>query len=398
MNKPFYIVALVGSLAANAVLAFVLPRSTPPATPPAASATPQPVASTPAPLLKLDWKSLQRDEPVALKNILDQAGVPTNAMRAIVRAQVRASFASRRRAIDPGIASRPFWQTSPSDLKTRRALRALDMEERQKLCELLGPEAEGDSLERAFAHVGLHGLAADKGFQAEQVLRDFSDLRAEVFDFVGFSSILTEDRKKLIDLAKAERLELAKILSPDQLENYYLRTSSTAMGLRHELAAFNPTEEEFRAYFRLQHEVDEKLGPVFGTPSPEESRLRQEQQAIVRQQFMSGLPADRAMEFQRASDPTYRLTNQVVTRLGLPAETTLQVWQLKVDFEARAAALKNEPTLAPAERARRAADLSAQAAGALMPVLGQRGLETYRQYGGAWLQALESSTGIPPRT
>ena len=58
-----------------------------------------------------------------------------------------------------------------------------------------------------------------------------------------------------------------RILTPAELEEYDLRNSNTGRAMRRELAAFNPTEEEFRAIYKLRQPVDEKYNNNDGVPS-----------------------------------------------------------------------------------------------------------------------------------
>ncbi len=71
-------------------------------------------------------------------------------------------------------------------------------------------------------------------------------------------SLPAADREKLALLNRERRADLERVLTPEELFEYDLRQGPTAMRLRSQLAAFQPTEEEYRAIFTVQHALDRR--------------------------------------------------------------------------------------------------------------------------------------------
>src|SRR4029434_183046 len=56
------------------------------------------------------------------------------------------------------------------------------------------------------------------------------------------------------------RAELAKVLAPEEVEEYEMRTSNLGSSLRSSLEGFNVTEEEYRKIFRIRKEIELPYG------------------------------------------------------------------------------------------------------------------------------------------
>lgn len=203
------------------------------------------------------------------------------------------------------------------------------------------------------------------------------------------------------DLAPLERelrTALAAVLSPAELEEYDLRNSNTGRSMRSELTAFNPTEEEFRALYKLRQPFDEQFGFIYGIPSQEQMRQRGEAQKQLLAQIGSALGAERAADYERAIDYNYRQTSQLVARLELPPETALSLWNTQKEFEKRRGEIyRASPGVAEADRTSQLAALQKEALAKVTPLLGTASaVAAYRQYGGSWLESLVPRPA-PPR-
>jgi hypothetical protein len=202
--------------------------------------------------------------------------------------------------------------------------------------------------------------------------------------------ILPEDRAKLALLDKEQRVDIAALLTPQELLEYDLRNSSTASQLRSQLAIFNPTEDEFRAIFKIQQAFDDQYGSVSSIAmSMEQRRQRTEAQKQLLPQFQAVLAPDRFAAFQQATDPAYQTINRLVARLELPPETSTQVVTLQKDIQQRAMSAQTALDITPEQRAAQLAALNQEATDKLTQTLGARGFEAYKANGGFWLQMLQ---------
>lgn len=395
--KLLVIAAVVLSLLLNATFAWlhlVSPETKEVADP--VVGTERRVAAAGAPSVDRDvWPALStKDLPEMVKR-LRASGFPPAVVRAIMAAQVRESFAARRKAVQAASPEAPYWQNPQRDLKLAAALRDIDREEQRTLRELVGDPEMEDPMMRMTRERGLETLPAPKAEEVRKIIREYEDRRNDVYA-AGYSM---SDRDKITALEKEQRVAISRVLTPQELFEYDLRSSPTADMLREELSAFQPTEAEYRAIFPIRAAFDERFG-IFGSPlSPEQMRERNEAGRLMTQQIKAVLSPDRAAEYDRATDYNYRRTSQLVARLELPPETTGQLYSVQKEFEQRRNDLYRG-SAGGTDRARMVDQLKAlqqEAETRVAPLLGgPRGVEAYKQFGGSWLAGMVPR--LPPVT
>jgi hypothetical protein len=384
---------LTASLLLNAGLAIALAIGASRQSAPTESSrpTPQPIAPAGPIIDATVWPSMSTGDLPSLVERLREAGFPPDIVRAIVAAQLQESYSARRKAIDPDAESRPFWKTASLSPAVMDALRQLGREQQKQLRDLLGADAElNDPMSRARDSQLFGHLPAEKASDARRIVREFNDLRSDMFMRYGGSISLTAaDREKINALEKQMRGELAKIMTPQEFEQYELRGSNTANNVRYQLAAFDPTEAEFRTVYNLQRSFDDRFGQIYSQPSQEEMRARSEAQRQLQDQIKGALGPVRAAEYERATNYEYRTTSQLVARLELPPETTNKVWAVRDEIQQRANQLRQDPSLTSEQRTGQLAALHQEAIEKVAPLLGgARGVEAFKQYGGQWLEQL----------
>src|SRR5471032_292452 len=144
-------VVLAGSLAANAALIAMIvvglsddssfAKHTASAT--AANTKTSAAKGAPAPGPG-GWSELQNGDLAALRDRLRAEGFPPEIVRAILAAQIRESFAARRKAIEEAQGETPYWKNPNRDPKTQAALRDLNQEQDKILKDLLGNDGRDD--------------------------------------------------------------------------------------------------------------------------------------------------------------------------------------------------------------------------------------------------------------
>lgn len=390
MKPALLAIGLAGSLALNGVLALRW-MNRPPA--PAVQQTPAPRAAAPVPTpLEITpdlWPSLQPEDLPAMVAQLRAAGFPPSLVRAIVTAQLNATYAARRKALDPEADNRPFWKNQPPDAKLQMAQRRLYTEQQKEMRQLLGDDAEPDDLwsRRAQPNAWAADLPREKAGEVKRIREQFDDLRNEVY----FATMGGPDmRAKFAALENDQRDAIAKVLSPAELEAYDLRASNTANYLRSNLALFDPTEQEFRTIYELQRALEERFAPMRLVPNPtdEQQRERSDAQKQLTEQIKAALGPQRSAEYERATDGRYQQTARLVARLELPADTTDKVWSVQKQTQERAQAISQDKSLTEAQRNAQLAALGADASSRLSATLGPRALEAYKDNGGSWLISL----------
>jgi len=397
--KPLTPVLLGGSLLLNAALAVVLLRPTDPAPPPSAAPAPAsaPAPATPEAPLAGAWGRIETREFPDLVARLRAEGFPPEVIRAILLSQIGESFAARRQALEAG-ANRPYWMDPGNRGAINLEWLKQSREQMALLRQLLGADAEtSDPMRDLYQNRSFSFLAPEKAVDLRQLLREFDERRTELF---ASSPGMMTDRTKMAALEKEQQEAIAALLSPEEHFEYRLRNSSSASILRESLSAFNPTEEEYRAMFRLREAFDEKFqtfsqsGPIAMNEAVMRERSAAEKQ--LNEQIKAALAPERAATYDRLTDYSFRRTNQLVERLGLPATTTDRLWETQKEFEQR----RNDifRTATPDQRTSMLNSLQQEAVARVGALFAQPGhLEAYKQHGGNWLQSLNPPPRAPPR-
>lgn len=405
-------VLLAASLAANAaVVAFYLVRqpslapgsgtafrSAPPsAAPQSKPQNPKPTDLDPAQTAAFGQlrTQLQSGDLSTLVAQLRAAGFSPSLIRTIISSQVYEQFAARRKTLIASQPPREYWkaQNNYIDPKTQAALRDLGKEQTALIKSLLGPDAQDNSSEAQIYQRAQYGdIPRDKIDQIQAVLSDYNELSQQVYAKTNGMIQLAEDREKLALIEREKLADLTKLLTPEELEDYQVRSSNTASQLRFNVATLNPTEDEFRALYRATAAVEAQLGPQSNVRTMDDMKKRNE---AMLAQLQGSLSPERIAEVKLAIDPEYQTINRLVARLELPAATSQTVVALQKDIQQRATALRNDRALAPEARNAQLAALADEATTKLTASLTPRGFEAYKTYGGAWVQNLVPPTPRP---
>jgi hypothetical protein len=341
------------------------------------------------------WAALATGDLAAQRDRLRDEGFPPATIRAILAAQIREGFAARRKALDAAAADAPFWKPARPDPAVQAQLRALGREEQKAIEALLGPDPDNNAL--AELRRQIPGASDEKLAQFREIQTRYTEQTNKIYgDRPG--SLLPDERQKINALQKAMHDEFATVLSPEELEAYDLRASPTATQLRYSLTAFDATEDEYRAIYRLQSAFDEQF-PATTLPSPEDSRARGEGQQQLQQALKAALGEQRYADYQRANDYSYRQTTKLLARLNLPPQTANELYAVQKEMEQRRmnfAASANGTALTREQAMEQMTALQQEATARVTSALGGNAaaLEAYKQYGGSWLANLVPR---PPR-
>lgn len=309
------------------------------------------------------WAQVEAtDYPSYIEN-LRAIGCPEQTIRDIIIADVNTIY-SRRLATEITTPEQQWWRSDPDPKVARAAmekLRALEAERRTLLTELLGPSWEsGDliSLPRPTRRgVALDGpvlglLSAD----AKQAVQD-ADTRAseryEAYLAAQRANGQSPDPAEVARLRKQAREELARILTPTQMEEYLLRNSPEAASLRAdlgELKFFNATPDEFRALFRATDGFDQKIQLLAGATDPnaisERTALEQQRENAIK----IALGTARYRQLQSLQDPMYRDAYAAAQQAGSP-EAAQTLYEISLAAADQEAALRAKTNLTPEQLA-----------------------------------------------
>lgn len=390
---------LVGSLATNAALCTVLlvwaHTVSPPATVTALSlAAKDDEARRRVEAERVTWASLAQGGDQELLARLKAEGFPSEVLRVIASSRLDERFAARRKALAAKSGPRPYWRSSsggyppfgPEDARLRTERRALDKEYAEAMEQLVG--AYYPEYERARHQRDYGDLPSEKVRAIEAINRDYGELKGRIREAIK-GVTFPEDRAQLEYLEKERRDDLARVLTPAELEAYNLRASETAGNLRNQLSLFDPSEEEYRAIFKVQQAFDQQSANAALT-GDESRRLREAQIKAV-------LSPERFADYQVKTAGSYRQMRDLVASLKLPTEAIAQVIGVQHDITLRADNVRNDATLTSEQRNAQLAALSQEATTKLTSTLGQQGFEYYQYIGRDWLAGLRSKAPAPKK-
>ena len=279
------------------------------------------------------------DYPTYIAN-LRNIGCPDQTIRDIIIADVNLLFA-RRQAAEVTSPEQQWWRSYPDVAVVRAAaekVRALNEERRALLTRLLGPKWEsGDlaSLPRpSHPGVALDGpVLGTMPTEAKQAVQDISSRAQDRLQAYLEAQRLqgkNPDPAELAKLRQQTRDDLARVLTPPQVEEYLLRYSQDANNLRTELGRlkyFDATPDEFRALFRATDSIDQQLEALAGSNDPNSVAQRN---SLLQQRDSArklALGAGRYQEFQQLQDPLYRDAFAQAQQAGDPdaVETLYQI-------------------------------------------------------------------------
>jgi len=405
MNPRLLLLAV--TLAANCVFAALLLRPSPGPTSPSPSPAEGPVAA-PAPAAKsvearaparaeastsappapaapaFNWASIESEDFKQYIQNLRDFGVPEPTIRDLIQAELAKLYRPKFRALRPPANPEKYWERNfgPYNAQStaqRQQEAALRKEQSELLRTLLGdpPASTNSPLARLFPDA------------SPEVLKQFSELQTKMSEKQQALRDKTGgymDSSSMAERRKIEREfhdELAKLVSPEQLEYYKLRISEVARQMRDELRAFGPTEEEFKAIYRAR-QAEEAARPVASVTG---AQVR-EAQIKLDAALSESLGPERAKEYKILSGYEF---NQLAES-GIPRESLLRLAEMKSSAQQAAANLQKDTTLSAEQRTAALQAIRTETEKELATLLGERRAKAYPNNGGYWIQSLAPAT------
>ncbi|MFM2083182.1 MAG: hypothetical protein RL380_1873, partial [Verrucomicrobiota bacterium] len=192
----------------------------------------------------IDWRAVESDDYKKYIANLRSVGCPEETIRDIIIADVNKLFEDRKQALKKAKGPKEkfkFWETGMGsmakmmggamDEETVKANQALAAEKRALIKELLGIEIEEKP--DLLAMSGLNPFEAMLDFlppeKQTKVMELMQQFQAKMMKQMGDG---TDGLKDMGKVQKEMEAELAKIMSPSEMEDYQLRLSQTSMMMR----------------------------------------------------------------------------------------------------------------------------------------------------------------------
>ncbi len=355
----------------------------------ATSDSPRPVSTVPpapdAPPPET-WSRLQSADLAIFTANLRAAGLPEPRVRMLVIAEINDRFRAREEALRPPRVERNYWEqggtyyNDPTTLDQRLAQLDLRREKIALRRELLGdaPSAANDN----------NPIPAEKRDLLREINEDYNTMISQIQrETRGLP--LASDEESLRFLREEKAAELKAVLTPEEFREYELRSSPTANRLRSDLAAFAPTEQEFRALFELRKQFDDRFASRPPDAGPDYDKQRNEAQKALDTQIASQLGPDRARDYVRAKDYDYRNLAALTDRLGLPQTTATRIYDLRYSVPTDALKVVRDTNLTPGAKQESLKAIARQTREQLTAQLGAEAADAYLKRHGQWIKSLE---------
>jgi hypothetical protein len=199
-----------------------------------------------------------------------------------------------------------------------------------------------------------------------------------------------DDMKNMQKTQKELEAELAKILSPEEMESYQLRMSQTAMMMRMQLASFDPNEQEFREIFQLKKKFDDEYGP-YGAGNLDKAE-REKYNAAKKEldgEIKAKLGDNRYVDYERAQDWTYQSIYRLAEKNNLGKEAANKVYDMKKVAEEQARKVRQDGGLSSEQRAEALKGIRSETENSIRTVFGEKTWTSYqKQPSASWIKSI----------
>jgi hypothetical protein len=338
---------------------------------------------------QLDWRLLALADLHRCVANLREVGCPEATIKDIILAEVNRRYAPRERALKMRYEDYELWE-SPSPgarnvLDSQMQLSALYAEKKALLRDLLGVEVElpmpkglrdgaQSQLEMALATLPEGKRAQVRSIQ-EGYLAEMQRLKVNTLNFLEGPDV------ELLAKLKAERWrELAKTLTPDELVDFHLQTSSLGQMVRAR-AGSDVSEPEFREAYKkiLAKYTDAAANESADSASLMASMSKLRGEALRGDVFKEVLGDQRWTEMQQARDPVYRQLKEAGAQMGLPAEVIEKAYAVQQAARQDFAQQFSNPNLSNEERQRMAKEYSDSMTKGMRDVFGEEGFRKFQE-------------------
>lgn len=360
------------------------------------SPTPAPAAAArTAKEPELLWTDLDSPDLSTLIARLRDAGFPSHAVREIVSARVDALFAARLKEIVGAPANQPYWQTArlgggfgSGDYE---AIGQLYRDRSKLLREVLADPFFDDAplgaleLERRRR---LGSLSKDKSDGVQRIDDDYAEMTSMIRKATG-GIMLPEDKAQLAVLEREKRVDLAGFLTPQELEEYEMRTSPITSRLRPALTLMDATEEEFRAIYDAQQPHRDVLYPT----GPNDFSRWQEVQATLAAQLKTALGAERYADYARSTNYEFQQLNQIALQENVSREAAIEAFSLRDGVARESTRIYDDAALTPAQKRAALQALAQETKARISQTLGSAAADLYIK-NARWLSAVANGGAV----
>jgi hypothetical protein len=306
--------------------------------------------------LNFTWHEVESADYVTYIKNLREIGCPEGTIRDIIVADVNQLYAHRReKEIQP-----PEFQWWKSELdpairqQNARKLRSMETERKAMLTRLLGPEWEVALQDDTGDHggVNLNGpVLGDLSLETKQKVYDIvARAQQQARQLETGADANPIDPRAIARVRQESRAALAKVLNPEQLEEFLLRYSETAKRMREELRGLSLLPDEFRSLFRVRDLSEEQIS-LAGVAGDSVTAAAIDALEIQRDtNLRTILGSERYAIYKLNQDPLYRQAYSTTLQAGVNTNLVSPLYQINQVTEAEIIRIQNDNNLSPEEK------------------------------------------------
>lgn len=270
---------------------------------------------------------------------LRAAGFPPSVIRAVTQQMISEQIGAAGQNL-------PFWKQTSANPAYLAEQQQLGTHKRELFEDLLGADAKPSAMMDPAQRERRYGqLSDDKVDKIEALNRDINDLRSKMYaerkngDYQSIASAQAAAEQE-------QRTELAAILTPDELTQYEMRSSSAAGRVMTNLKGLDVNETEYAALFTAQKAYEAadptRTGGVINADSMAARSAAQDQ---MNEQARAALTDDRFYEYLKSADPSYGRNAQFTANYpSVTPAMTYQLTQMERDYQTSMMALARAST------------------------------------------------------
>jgi hypothetical protein len=343
------------------------------------------------------WAQLHTEDLPTLVARLRAAGFPPSMIRAIADAEVQQRYSPRLDELRRTLDETPYWRGDAGNFtgnsKLYEQMSQIGRERSKALRELIGQDV--------YAYAGANpteiqrqrfgNIPPGKIDLVQSITDDYAEMTSQIR--AGMQGVsLPEDKEKFALLEREKRADLAAILTPAELAEYEMRTSTITMRLRTGLTIMDASEAEFRAIYAAHQAHQETLYPtspggiMFLSSDTGDPRSKAYEQ--INSTLKQTLGADRFAQYQRANDREFQQLYQLTRPENTPYETLVRAYDSRMAASEASIKIANDASLNPEQKQGALKDLAQQSRTQILSTLGPTAGPTFAQ-SARWLSGLE---------
>jgi LysM repeat protein len=324
------------------------------------------------------WQEVESGDYVTYIENLRSLGMPEATIRDIIIADVDQHFVKKRRDLAMH-QDTEWWRPQASATFQSNQLAqafALDEERTTLLNRLLGEDWRKSRLDQQPEPVPLPGpiLSAlpEDVKNAVQEIAARSTQRVQDYLAQAQSNGQQVSPAELARLREQTREELAKILNPQQLEEFLLRNSYNATALRRQLDGLDVTPDEFRGIFRRVDQIERDIQLRYSGDDPDSQRrraaLEQERLAAIRE----AVGQERYGTYVMMQDPLYNESLAAAQKAGVGTEAAVSLYEITRATADELSRIRSDPQLTAGQKQEQMRQVQAEEQRARSLVLGEQ--------------------------